>query len=100
MKRSFCLILLSMLIMSASAEANTGKSSALSASSEIGRYQLFQGNYTSIDLKRKESNPHQAVFVIDTVTGEVKRYINRIDEDGRYVETWLPTNLPLPEKKK
>lgn len=100
MKRSFCLILLSMLILSASAEANTGKSPALSASSEIGRYQLFQGNYTSIDLKRKESNPHQAVFVIDTVTGEVKRYINRIDEDGRYVETWLPTNLPLPEKKK
>lgn len=28
-----------------------------------------------------------------TATGDVKRYVNRIHEDDRYVETWLPTEV-------
>lgn len=68
--------------------------------SDISRFQLFQGEYTSFDLKRKETNVHQAVFLLDSRTGEVKRYINKIDEEGRYIETWLPTDLPIPEKRR
>lgn len=61
---------------------------------EIGRYQLFQGTYTTLDLKyRQASSTHNAVFLLDTATGQVKRYVNRIDEDGHYIETWLPTDI-------
>lgn len=63
-------------------------------SQEIGRYQLFQGTFTTLDLKYSQaSSTHNAVFLLDTVTGQVKRYSNRIDEDGRYIETWLPTDV-------
>ena len=58
---------------------------------EVGRYQLFQGTYTSIDLKRQQTATHAGVFLIDTKTGEVKRYLNKIDEQGTYIETWMPT---------
>ncbi len=68
--------------------------------SESGRYELFQGSYTTFDLKRKETYVSQAVFLLDTQTGEVKRYVNKVDENGRYIETWLPTDLPLVEKRK
>lgn len=69
--------------------ADTGK-----PSQEIGRYQLFQGTFTTLDLKYSQaSSTHNAVFLLDTVTGQVKRYSNRIDEDGRYIETWLPTDV-------
>lgn len=61
---------------------------------EIGRYQLFQGTFTTLDLKYSQaSSTHNAVFLLDTATGQVKRYSNRIDEDGRYIETWLPTDV-------
>jgi hypothetical protein len=61
------------------------------------RCQLFQGNYISIDLKRQQTSSHTGIFLIDTKTGTVKRYLNKIDEQGRYIETWLPTDLQ-PEK--
>ncbi|MBI5049722.1 MAG: hypothetical protein HZC11_02310 [Nitrospirae bacterium] len=61
--------------------------------SEIGRYQLFQGTYTSMDLKRQETSTHVGIFLLDTKTGTVKRYVNKINEQGRYIETWLPTEL-------
>ena len=67
------------------------------ASSEIGRFQLFQGNYISIDLKRQQTSSHTGISLIDTKRGTVKRYLNKIDEQGRCRETWLPTDLQ-PEK--
>jgi hypothetical protein len=66
---------------------------------EIGRYQLFQGQYTVYDLKRGGQST-TTIFLIDTATGQVKRYINKIDEDGKYIESWVPTDTPIPEKKK
>jgi len=60
-----------------------------------GRYQLFQGSYTSIDLKRQQTSTHNGIFLIDTRSGKVKRYLNKIDEQGRYIETWVPTELPM-----
>lgn len=70
------------------------------ASQDSGRYVLFQGSYTTFDLKRKETNLSQAVFLLDSQTGEVKRYINKIDENGTYIETWLPTDLPSADKRR
>ncbi|MBI5195791.1 MAG: hypothetical protein HZA10_05680 [Nitrospirae bacterium] len=61
--------------------------------SEIGRYQLFQGAYTSFDLKRQQSSTQSGIFLLDTKTGKVKRYLNKIDEDGKYIETWAPTEV-------
>jgi len=66
--------------------------------SDVGRYQLFQGTYSAFDLKRQETYTHQGVFLIDTKTGKVSRYVNKIDMEGKYIETWLPTDLP-PGKK-
>ena len=59
----------------------------------VGRFQLFQGNYISIDLKRQQTSSHTGVFLVDTKTGAVKRYLNKIDENGRYIETWLATEI-------
>ncbi len=68
---------------------------------DAGRFQLFQGLYTTYDLKRQQTSKTDAVFLIDTATGQVKRYVNKIDEDGRYIESWVPTDLPgLQDKKK
>ncbi len=61
--------------------------------SEIGRYQLFQGSYTSIDLKKQQTSMHTSIFLLDTKTGKVKRYLNKIDEAGKYIETWAPTEV-------
>lgn len=65
---------------------------------DIGRYQLFQGTYTSIDLKKQQTSSHTGIFLIDSKTGVVKRYLNKIDEEGKYIETWVPTEL-TPEKR-
>jgi len=67
-------------------------------SSEVGRYQLFQGTYTTFDLRRQETSLSQGIFLIDTKTGKVSRYVNRIDPQGKYIETWLPTDVTPPEK--
>jgi hypothetical protein len=72
------------------AESSASKDKAYS---EVGRFQLFQGNYISIDLKRQQTSSHTGIFLLDTKTGMVKRYLNKIDEQGRYIETWLPTDI-------
>lgn len=86
-----------MLLLSIALTVNTVYAETPSADSEIGRYTLFQGTYTSMDLKRQETSTHVGIFLLDTKTGKVKRYVNKIDEQGRYIETWLPTEL-TPEK--
>ena len=93
-----CLALVSVLFVALHSPVNA--TAAPSPSHESGRFSLFQGSYTTFDLKRKETYVHQAVFLLDTQTGEVKRYINKIDENGRYIETWLPTDLPSADKRR
>ncbi len=66
---------------------------------EVGRYQLFQGQYTVYDLKRG-GQATTTLFLIDTATGQVRRYVNKIDEDGKYIETWVPIEIPPPDKKR
>jgi len=67
---------------------------------EIGRYQLFQGQYTTYDLKRQQTSTTNSVFLLDSATGQVKRYVNKIDEDGKYIESWMPTDNSVFEIKK
>lgn len=83
-------IVLTLLVSAISASAEPAI-----ADSDLGRYQLFQGNYTSIDLKRQQTSTHTGIFLVDTKTGKVKRYLNKIDEQGRYIETWVQTELPV-----
>ena len=66
---------------------------------EIGRYQLFQGQYTTYDLKRQQTSTTNSVFLLDTATGQVKRFVNKIDENGKYTESWMPTDNSVSEKK-
>lgn len=91
--------LLAMLLLGASVAQAAEPARIGRVYDELGRYQLFQGSYTTFDLKRKESYTHQAVFLLDSATGQVKRYINKIDEDGRYIETWVPTEVVIKDKK-
>ncbi len=67
---------------------------------EIGRFQLFQGQYTTYDLKKQQTYTHSAVFLLDTATGMVTRYVNKIDEDGKYTETWVHTDVSAMDKRK
>ena len=90
------IILAAIMVMAATnifaAETPAQKDTRISR--DVGRYQLFQGSYTTLDLKyRQTSSTHNAIFLLDTSTGNVKRYVNRIDEDGRYIETWLSTEI-------
>ncbi len=88
------LLLAVMSVLTPCAAEASGNKETVKDNHEIGRYQLFQGTYTTIDLKyRQASSTFNAVFLLDTATGNVKRYVNRIDEDGRYIETWLPTDI-------
>lgn len=98
MKRLLPAVLL--LIVTLSSSALHANEAGAVRSQEIGRFQLFQGEYTTYDLKRQQTSTTTAVFMIDTATGSVKRYVNRIDEDGRYTETWVPTDLAPMERKK
>lgn len=83
-----------MTISSLYAAETAGQKEVARPAQEIGRYQLFQGTFTTLDLKyRQATSTHNGVFLLDTATGVVKRYVNRIDEDGRYIETWLPTDV-------
>lgn len=59
---------------------------------DAARFQLFQGTYSTFDLRRSETYSSTSVFLLDTRTGRVKRYVNKIDTDGRYIEEWVPTD--------
>ncbi|MFH1373034.1 MAG: hypothetical protein ABII79_04485 [bacterium] len=56
---------------------------------EVGRYQLFQGTFTTLDAKNERADKEIAVFLLDTVTGKVMRYSTGIYKDGKYFERWV-----------
>ncbi|UFS70733.1 hypothetical protein LPW11_00750 [Geomonas sp. RF6] len=66
--------------------------------SDLGRFQLFQGTYSTFDLRRSETYSSTSVFLLDTRTGQVKRYVNKIDSDGRYIEEWVLTDRVVERK--
>lgn len=58
----------------------------------VERYQLFQGTYNSLDRKNNVANQEIGIFLLDTATGKVSRYLTGLDKSGNYVESWTPTN--------
>jgi hypothetical protein len=84
--------LLFLLLLASAAQA--AEPSAVKKETELdaARYQLFQGTYSTFDLRRSETYSSTSVFLLDTRTGRVKRYVNKIDTDGRYIEEWVPTD--------
>jgi len=65
---------------------------------DVGRFQLFQGSYKTFDLRSQQGDTSIGVFLLDTRTGLVKRYLNKIDQEGRYIETWIPTEFQTEKK--
>jgi hypothetical protein len=61
---------------------------------EVGRYQLFQGYFTALDGKNNRAEKDQAVFLLDTATGKVRRYSTGLLKDGTYFEDWSATTHP------
>lgn len=101
MKRFIAGLAVGLLLASSpiAAETSAARDSAR-GTREVGRYQLFQGEYTTYDLKKQQTYTHHAVFHIDTATGRVMRYVNKIDEDGNYNESWVTTELPVAKKRR
>ena len=70
---------------------------------EVGRYQLFQGQYRFINIKG-EQYWNKALFKIDTVTGEVwigsqDQYRDPKTGKAFQIRNWEPfeQELPIPE---
>lgn len=68
---------------------------------EIGRYQLFQGEYSFVNLKGEEYT-QKALFKIDTATGKLficKSGQYQLNGAVRQISNCLPfdTDLRLPE---
>ncbi|MBI4681868.1 MAG: hypothetical protein HY757_02055 [Nitrospirae bacterium] len=96
MKLKIYLIIIPFIIASAGSSVNAqSRETKDTSNSQPGRYQLFQGTYTSLDLRRHETSTHVGIFLLDSRTGNVKRYVNKIDEQGKYIETWLPTEISV-----
>lgn len=62
----------------------------------VGRYQLFQGTYAVVDAKSNRTNSGTAVFLLDTATGNVRKYSTGLYRDGQLFEQWDPTSIPTP----
>lgn len=91
MKRLSLLLVIGWVTLTAGLGFAQSSGTKETAGSTIGRYQLFQGTYSSYDLKRQQTSTHAGIFLLDTLTGKVKRYLNKIDAEGNYVETWVNT---------
>lgn len=97
MKKSFMVIVCFILFIVGIVYAENPVSK--DASPDIGRYQLFQGTYKTFDLKNGQTFTSDGIFLLDTKTGMVKRYLNKIDEGGNYIETWIPTEVKAEKKQ-
>lgn len=97
MIKSFMIIICFILLMGSIVCAENPVSK--DACSDIGRYQLFQGTYKTFDLKNGQTFTSDGIFLLDTKTGVVKRYLNKIDEGGNYIETWIPTEVKAEKKQ-
>lgn len=88
----FLTVIVASALLAVNVQASEPSPARKEPDAEPGRFQLFQGSYSTFDLRRSETYTTTSVFLIDTRTGEVKRYVNKIDSDGRYIEEWVPTS--------
>lgn len=80
-------------------KSNVASAAPAQLQSQVGRYQLFQGNYTEVNLHPDKDQlfasgvqQKQAIFRVDTATGNVTRYVVGTEADGTPVEGWASTN--------
>jgi hypothetical protein len=45
-----------------------------------------------LDAKNNRADKETKVFLLDTSTGKVQRYVTGIHKDGKFFEGWLDTN--------
>ena len=67
-------------------------------SSNVGRFQLFQGMYTALDAKNNRVEKETGIFLLDTSTGKVKRYMTGLDKDGKFFGHWVATDVNSTNK--
>lgn len=68
---------------------------------EIGRFALFEGVYRFEDLQNNELTEHQALYLLDTATGEIKRHYGSVSPNGYSSgEAWIRTEYRETYDKK
>ncbi|HXX34917.1 MAG TPA: hypothetical protein VEM15_10650, partial [Thermodesulfobacteriota bacterium] len=66
MRVKFCSFIFLLAVILAGSAGYAGSTDPREkSSSEVGRFQLFQGNYISIDLKRQQTSTHTGIFLLD-----------------------------------
>ena len=56
---------------------------------EVGRDQLFQGEYNEVDTNSGASTEKNDIFLLDTTTGEIQIYVASTSQ-GKRVNYWMP----------
>ena len=70
------------------AQENEAKPTTSLPLTQVGRFQLFQGTFTSIDGKDDRTYKDSGIFMIDTLTGNVKAYRSGLTKEGKLYEGW------------
>lgn len=93
MKRTIILLAIFLFLVSLLIyQRNAIGSSETQAPSFVGKYQLFQGTFTVLDAKNNRADKEIGIFLLDTTTGKVKRYMTGLDKDGKLFEEWVGIN--------
>ena len=82
------LALLTLVILSWAQTSNTPDNDVVD--NDVGRYQLFQGEYEIVFAKDSLIGEEKKVFKIDTITGNTWILFSGQDEDGYYKNVWFP----------
>lgn len=62
-----------------------------SGQTQVGRFQLFQGTFMALDAQNDRADKEIVIFLLDTSTGKVKRYLTGVTKDGTFFEDWIDT---------
>jgi len=66
----------------------------------VGRYQLFQGKFVEIDSVNNTTHEHTGLFLLDTITGEVKQYVVVSYGEGVVSTGWNNTIIDSYDRSK
>ena len=83
-------LLATLLVLAISILATTRQPVVAQTVDRDGRFQLFQGRYSSGDAGSGRSLEQQALFRIDTKTGATCYFLQAMSKDGRLIEAWMP----------
>lgn len=85
------MVVMSIMVIIVFVGAKAIQSETKPQSATVGRFQLFQGTFIALDAKNNRADKEIAIFLLDTSTGEVKKFQTGIDKSGKFFEDWLPT---------